>query len=258
MKDIEKEVDEIKSSFKCRVTWSDVSDYLKDGYREFYNKFSNITHIDLPGWVLGDYNAEETDEDSEIDKDFQDSNDEETDDEDFYDDSDDEIEKFMGKFQIVQRKQTSIFERWLKGEDMKRIDETIRNWSNHEEIDSDDDEFFDEYDEIQYAKNYEKPNTDRPIDVLLKDYSIWRMSKEERQKLHNYWRAKLDEVRLLNLKIVHEECRQELNNIYDEGRRHILLNSDVIGMTTSGAAKFQNLIKYIDPKIIICEEAGEV
>ncbi|PKC57922.1 hypothetical protein RhiirA1_541364 [Rhizophagus irregularis] len=258
MKDIEKEVDEIKSSFKCRVTWSDVSDYLKDGYREFYNKFSNITHIDLPGWVLGDYNAEETDEDSEIDKDFQDSNDEETDDEDFYDDSDDEIEKYMGKFQIVQRKQSSIFERWLKGEDMKRIDETIRNWSNHEEIDSDDDEFFDEYDEIQYAKNYEKPNTDRPIDVLLKDYSIWRMSREERQKLHNYWRAKLDEVRLLNLQTVHEECRQELNNIYDEARRHILLNSDVIGMTTSGAAKFQNLIKYIDPKIIICEEAGEV
>ncbi|CAB4391624.1 unnamed protein product [Rhizophagus irregularis] len=258
LEDVENEVDEIKTSLKCHVTWNDVSEYLKDGYREFYNKFSNITHSDLPGWILGDYDAEETEDDSETDKDFQDSSDEETDDKDSHDDSEDEIDKFMGKFQIVQRKQTSIFERWLKGEDMKRIDMTIRNWSNHEEIDSDDDEFFDEYDEIQYAKNYEKPNTDRPLDVLLRDYSIWRMSNEERQKLHNYWRAKLDEERLLNLQTVHEGIRQDLNDIYDEARRQILLNSDVIGMTTSGAAKFQNLIKYIDPKIIICEEAGEV
>ncbi|PKK66104.1 P-loop containing nucleoside triphosphate hydrolase protein, partial [Rhizophagus irregularis] len=165
LEDVENEVDEIKTSLKCHVTWNDVSEYLKDGYREFYNKFK---------------------------------------------------------------------------------------------IDSDDDEFFDEYDEIQYAKNYEKPNTDRPLDVLLRDYSIWRMSNEERQKLHNYWRAKLDEERLLNLQTVHEGIRQDLNDIYDEARRQILLNSDVIGMTTSGAAKFQNLIKYIDPKIIICEEAGEV
>jgi ornithine cyclodeaminase/alanine dehydrogenase-like protein (mu-crystallin family) len=44
--------------------------------------------------------------------------------------------------------------------------------------------------------------------------------------------------------------------IFDEERRQVLLNSDVIGMTTVGAAKLQNLIKYIDPKIIICEEAG--
>ncbi|RIA86555.1 AAA domain-containing protein, partial [Glomus cerebriforme] len=38
----------------------------------------------------------------------------------------------------------------------------------------------------------------------------------------------------------------------------ILSNKDVIGMTTNGAAKFQNLLRYIDSKIIICEEAGEV
>jgi len=29
-------------------------------------------------------------------------------------------------------------------------------------------------------------------------------------------------------------------------------------MTTSGAAKFGNLLRFIGPKIVICEEAGEV
>ncbi|PKB92468.1 hypothetical protein RhiirA5_450272, partial [Rhizophagus irregularis] len=127
LEDVENEVDEIKASLKCHITWNDVSEYLKDGYREFYNKFSNITHSDLPGWIFEDYDSEETENDSETDKDFQYSSDEETDDKDSHDDSDYEIEKFMDKFQIVQRKQTSIFERWLKGEDMKRIDMTIRN-----------------------------------------------------------------------------------------------------------------------------------
>ena len=83
------------------------------------------------------------------------------------------------------------------------------------------------------------------------------MSKKERQILHDYWHAELDEEILLNLQTVHERRHQELNDIYDEACHQILLNSDVTGMT-SGAAKLQNLIRYIDPKIIICEEAGEV
>ncbi|CAG8767148.1 5854_t:CDS:2, partial [Dentiscutata heterogama] len=41
-------------------------------------------------------------------------------------------------------------------------------------------------------------------------------------------------------------------------RRQVLRGCDVIGMTTNGAAKFQTLIRSIGPRIIICEEAGEV
>ncbi|GBC08311.1 hypothetical protein RclHR1_08010001 [Rhizophagus clarus] len=146
----------------------------------------------------------------------------------------------------------------LRGEDFKRISEINKLWSNDEELDSDDDELFDEFDKVQYVRSYEEPKTDRPLNELLNNYLIWEMSKEERLKLRNYWHAKLDEENLLSLQEEHEDCRQNMNDIYDDARRQILLSKDVIGMTTSGAAKFQNLIKYVDPKIIICEEAGEV
>jgi hypothetical protein len=197
---------------------------------------------------------EEIDEDSETDQDI---SEEETDDEDFQDDNhEEETEELQNEFQTIQqRRKISTFDKWLIGEDIRMINER-KEWLNDEEMDSDDEEFIDE--ELHFVKNYEKPNTDRSLNELLDNRSIWEMSKKERQKLHDYWRAKLDEVKLSSLQKEHEKYRQEKNDIYDEASRQILLNCDVIGMTTSGAAKFQNLIKYIDPKIIICEEAGEV
>ncbi|PKY54892.1 P-loop containing nucleoside triphosphate hydrolase protein [Rhizophagus irregularis] len=272
LENIEEEVQDIKTYYKSRIIWNDVSEYLKDTHRDFYNKFSNVTHIDLPSWVLGANIIEEIDEDSETeessDEEFDDeeiddeetddeeTDDEETDDKGFQDSNKEKNEESQNKFIKVQGRKMHEFEKWLIGEDIKKIEERKNHWLNNEETDSDDDEFINE--ELQFVKNYEKPNTDRSLNELLEDCSIWKMSKKERQKLHDYWRAKLDEERLLYLQTKHEGCRQELNDIYDEERRQILLNSDVIGMTTSGAAKLQNLIRYIDPKIIICEEAGEV
>ncbi|PKY35464.1 hypothetical protein RhiirB3_456292 [Rhizophagus irregularis] len=215
LENIEEEVQDIKTYYKSRIIWNDVSEYLKDTHRDFYNKFSNVTHIDLPSWVLGANIIEEIDEDSETeessDEEFDDeeiddeeTDDEETDDKGFQDSNKEKNEESQNKFIKVQGRKMYEFEKWLIGEDIKKIEERKDHWLNNEETDSDDDEFINE--ELQF----------------------------------------------------HEGCRQELNDIYDEERRQILLNSDVIGMTTSGAAKLQNLIKYIDPKIIICEEAGEV
>ncbi|CAG8694962.1 10547_t:CDS:2 [Funneliformis mosseae] len=118
-----------------------------------------------------------------------------------------------------------------------------------------------DYETIRWIKNYEVPETNRPLYMLLNTNSIWQMSRIERKKLHDYWRDKIHEKfieRLSKLKYKHDQKREELNKLYDEGRRQTLKNCDVIGMTTNGAAKFQNLIRSIGPKIIVCEEAGEV
>ncbi|CAB4443789.1 unnamed protein product [Rhizophagus irregularis] len=162
--------------------------------------------------------------------------DEQTDDKGFQDSNKEKTEESQNKFIKVQGRKMHEFEKWLIGEDIRKIEERKDYWLNNEEMDSDDDEFINE--ELQFR------------------IVQFGMSKKERQILHDYWHAELEI--LLNLQTVHEGRRQELNDIYDEARRQILLNSDVIGMTTSGAAKLQNLIRYIDPKIIICEEAGEV
>jgi hypothetical protein len=265
LEDIEEKIKEMKDSPKSHITWKDVSKHLEKNYRSFFNKFSNITHDDLPSWVLGANNAtEETDDEddgnSETDENFQDSDDEEHDYKNNNYSSDELTRKSRDKFQIVQRKQKSIFEKWLRAEDIKKIRKRKDHWLARGDIDSDDDEFINDHDEIKFVKTKNEPKTNRSLNDLLStsNDSIWEMSKEERQKLHDYWRAKLDEETLSDLHKSHEDFRREMSNIYDEVNRQILLNSDVIGMTTSGAAKLQNLIKYVSPKIIICEEAGEV
>ncbi|KAF9302400.1 NFX1-type zinc finger-containing protein 1 [Mortierella antarctica] len=48
------------------------------------------------------------------------------------------------------------------------------------------------------------------------------------------------------------------NGAFDEMRRGILRQCSVVGMITTGAAKLQELIKKLAPKIIICQEVGEV
>jgi hypothetical protein len=210
---IEKDTEKLKNIiFRRWMRWSDISEYLMIEEREFYDKFSNVTEDDLPGWVLG------------------------TDD-------------------GVQSKK-HIFEKWLKGDDIDIIINVRNDVSLHPKKKKNYDKTT-----LNWLKNYQHPKTKRSLNVLLNDHSIWKMSKDEREKLHDHWHAKVREEvneKLSNLQKQHNEKRKEINNIYDERRRHVLLNSDVIGMTTNGAAKFQNLIRSIGPRIIICEEAGEV
>ncbi|PKC62918.1 P-loop containing nucleoside triphosphate hydrolase protein, partial [Rhizophagus irregularis] len=157
--------------------------------------------------------------------------------------------------------------RWMKWDDIREylmIEENSFYKKFTRVISSDlpksDDELQIDY-TTQWIENYNEPKSDRPLSVLLNDYSIWQMSRSERHRLHDYWRVKVHNEfveKSSKLQKRHEKKRKELNNIYDIESRQILLESDVIGVTTNGAAKYQDLIRSIDPKIIICEEAGEV
>ncbi|RIA88937.1 hypothetical protein C1645_739024 [Glomus cerebriforme] len=262
---IEKEINEIKNIlFEKWISWDDIREFLMIEKRGFYNEFNNVSNSNLPYWVSATIkNPQEVEEES------------------------------WDKFQTVQNKRNkklSIFEQWLNGEDIRIINKRKgillkqqkgdekdqkkknRKWMDFNEFEALKEESkskansnFDDsqidYETLRWIENYNEPKTNRNLSVLLNDYSIWQMSKVERQKLHDHWRTKINEKlvkQLANLERKHKEERQVMSDIYDEGNRKILLNSDVIGMTTSGAAKFQNLIKSINPKIIICEEAGEV
>jgi hypothetical protein len=248
---IEKGTNKVKNTlFRRWMRWSDIREYLMAEKRGFYNQFSNVT--DLPSWVLG------------------------TDDE----------EGFQTVKKNNKEKRKYPFEEWIKGGDITMIKkrkelllsppksnkknvEKISNINRYEllseetddKMDISDDETQIDYNTISWIMDYEEPTTNRPLDVLLNDYSIWKMSVLERQKLHDHWRTKIyKEVveKLSELQKNHEKKIKEVNEIYDEGRRQVLKKSQVIGMTTNGAAKFQKLIRSIGPRIIICEEAGEV
>ncbi|PKC62485.1 P-loop containing nucleoside triphosphate hydrolase protein [Rhizophagus irregularis] len=247
---IEKYVQKMRGAlFNRWMKWSDISEYLMFEEATFYSKFSYVSEDELPSWVLG------TDDDEEFET--------------------------VGKNNKQKRKDP--FDEWIEGEDIRIINKRKRLLLNPPKSDKKNKKrpnknIFDilreetgdsmdisddgsQVDYIYWIKNYQEPKTDRLLDELLIDHSIWRMSKKERKRLHDHWRTKIyKEIveKFSELQKRHEKIRQEINRIYDEGRRQVLKSSDVIGMTTNGAAKFQILIRSIGPKIIICEEAGEV
>ncbi|RIA86082.1 hypothetical protein C1645_780424 [Glomus cerebriforme] len=105
------------------------------------------------------------------------------------------------------------------------------------------------------------PDGDRDLEILLEDIDVWNMSRIERQRLHDHFREAIRKNiinELADLERRHTAKRKEIEDINDEGRREILENCQVIGLTTSGAAKYQSLIRSVAPRIIIVEEAGEV
>ncbi len=242
LEEIEEEFKEIQGkAFKRWMDWDDVREYLMIERLEFYNQFLYVSPNDLPSWILNTNESE-----------YQTS--------------------------INQRKRNlSVFEKWVHGEDIQIINKIkgellnprkkfenktifdVLEEQDYENNHSDNDEI--DYETVEWIKNYKTPNGNRPLDVLLNTRSIWQMSRIERQKLHDHWKTNiLNELieNLSNLQRIHDAKRKEMDEIFDERRREILLNCDVIGMTTSGAAKFGNLLRFIGPKIVICEEAGEV
>ncbi|CAG8587545.1 4956_t:CDS:10, partial [Diversispora eburnea] len=186
-------------------------------------------------------------------------------------------------------KTTSIIEQWLNGDDLtaaRKLKESLMNPSKkskkegkkEEKAETNrfmvlDDDATNEFmpldnlfteDPNTFLKNWirtwQMPNTKRSLEELKFDCNVWRMSKEERIKLHDFWREEINSETIEELSDIQERYvkkKKEIEDVYNEGRRQVLLKSDVIGMTTTGAAKYHELIKSIEPKIIICEEAGK-
>ena len=91
--------------------------------------------------------------------------------------------------------------------------------------------------------------------------NVWRLEPEKRWRLYLFW-----------LRLFQANCRDEISRKSQEYesicRRftevreceelHALREAVVIGMTTTGAAKYRNLLEIIKPTVVIVEEAAEV
>jgi hypothetical protein len=101
-----------------------------------------------------------------------------------------------------------------------------------------------------------------PESYLRKGYSIWSMTKEDRRHLAQYWIDCLQERAMQRAAAYVDDFAATECSDYVAGDlqvvRRIASQMRVIGMTTSGAALNHDLVISLDPKIVICEEAGEV
>lgn len=105
---------------------------------------------------------------------------------------------------------------------------------------------------------FKNPMDDEEADEIEQ---IDRLSPSDRWRLYNHWAEKrykyLQECNREQVRQYSEKCR-ELANLKQLEDRYILEKADVVGMTTTGAAKYQHILHQIKPKIVIVEEAAEV
>ncbi|TMW58314.1 hypothetical protein Poli38472_011902 [Pythium oligandrum] len=105
------------------------------------------------------------------------------------------------------------------------------------------------------------PRRGRQRNVDLHRGDIWSWSVPERKQVYAYWQRELlagreDEVVKAQKK--YDRILTELNGVRNRADADALQNAQVIGMTTTGVAKHRQKIAAVNPKVVICEEAGEV
>ncbi|XP_063413105.1 NFX1-type zinc finger-containing protein 1-like [Mytilus trossulus] len=97
--------------------------------------------------------------------------------------------------------------------------------------------------------------------VIERTRDLWSLSLENRWKLYRHWLRKYVEYLKESLQI--EE--NKFNGIFEDYKKvraeldeAILRQASVIAMTTTGAAKYHEVLMKIGPRITIIEEAAEV
>ncbi|CAH1269007.1 ZNFX1 [Branchiostoma lanceolatum] len=91
--------------------------------------------------------------------------------------------------------------------------------------------------------------------------NVWDLQPRDRWRLYRYWVAKYHEMYKESISEYvdqYKDVARRLQEFRNEGDRRILEEAYVIGMTTTGAAKYRSILQDIQPAVVIVEEAAEV
>ena len=98
-------------------------------------------------------------------------------------------------------------------------------------------------------------------DDVSKIHDVNSLPIRDRYRLYKHWHNKYREYLLEELE---RKCKhfnalcEEAGKVRKHNDRYALDTADVIGMTTTGAAKYQHVLEIVKPKIVVVEEAAEV
>ena len=90
---------------------------------------------------------------------------------------------------------------------------------------------------------------------------IWSMGRKEPQALQAHWRDEIAKEQLTTLfshAKVYNELIHQLERKFREKDTHTLRGRRIIGCTTTGAAKYTELLQSASPSVLLVEEAGEI
>ncbi|KAG8194822.1 hypothetical protein JTE90_017261 [Oedothorax gibbosus] len=91
--------------------------------------------------------------------------------------------------------------------------------------------------------------------------NVWYLTLQQRWRLYKFWlerfiQKKQDEVFKLQQQLKKEF--EELCEMRTEEDLYVCKKAHVVGMTTTGAAKYRNIVQHLNPRIVIVEEAAEI
>ena len=92
--------------------------------------------------------------------------------------------------------------------------------------------------------------------------TVWNLALSERERLLATWAREINHEQLgrylATLHMRHRDADDDLRAAFRAINANVMLNHDVIGMTTTACADRWDTLKEIGFEIMICEEAGEV
>jgi AAA domain len=118
--------------------------------------------------------------------------------------------------------------------------------------------------ESLYGKRHDHSHVaaSRPLnDLVSSSADIWDFSRDERTQILCHWESQLRQGWIDDLVILAQEYQAELDElekVRSECNRRLLEKVDIIGLTTTGLARYASLLDHVNAKTLICEEAGEV
>ena len=111
---------------------------------------------------------------------------------------------------------------------------------------------------IVYKRKHDQPMSEAE---WLAVGNVWALKLHDRWRLYNCWASWFCEERsdhFRDLSTQYNMCASHLNELNCEEEYQVLKHAWVVGMTTTGAAKYRQLLQRIHPRIVIVEEAAEV
>ncbi|KAI1744928.1 hypothetical protein F4680DRAFT_455897 [Xylaria scruposa] len=100
----------------------------------------------------------------------------------------------------------------------------------------------------------------RSTDVL-KTQSPNSLSRQERQVLFHHWARELMNEHVeefVSLEADYRKTKSDLEAVLREIDLRVLSQCQIIGVTTTGLAKNLDMLRKVNSKVLLCEEAGEV
>ena len=90
---------------------------------------------------------------------------------------------------------------------------------------------------------------------------VWALNSRDRWRLYRYWLNKYTTeltAERTRREEKYERIARQLDEVMQQEDKEILQEATVIGMTTTGAAKYRTVLQQIQPSVIVVEEAAEV